>query len=239
MDAYDSSGNNLVKNADCECNYDLIGDDGFDWVWNWINNAEPKPGFVPMLGSSGEKVPSWALDISMCWTNNLRDMIKVSNALYWSRLDWSNQKVPGSQWGTDPASLRLYWGWNEIPSDRVKLTNPHNWDTIMIKLPAAICGGDGVDDSVWCLSDGAQQTLGQDLQSWTNAGYLVPGYDNISKRPGSYVVFVKEFMDQWYKWQRVFYCEDFSHWSSSIKIVFNGDIDSCYAEWGSASDSIV
>lgn len=37
------------------------------------------------------------------------------------------------------------------------MDNPGNWDAIFLKLPAAICGHDGSDDSVQCLSASGQQ----------------------------------------------------------------------------------
>merc|ERR1712151_628740 len=98
----------------------------------------------------GHGAPSWAMDLATCWTNNIRDMINIQNMVYWRRLDWNNQKVPLSHWEAEPGSLRQFWGWNEVPIDRTAIHDIKNWDTIMIKLPAAICGGTGVSDTVHC-----------------------------------------------------------------------------------------
>jgi len=235
VDAYDSSGRNLVKNADCECNDDLRGNGWGDWVDNWIENFQAKPGLPSMLGSTGLKAPSWGLDISACWVSNLRDAIQLQNQIYWSRDRWSNQKVPKSEWSQDPASLRRYWGWNEMPMNKARITNANNWDAIMIKLPADIGGRADASDSVWDLSQGARMRMAKDIEQWADAGYLVPGLDNLSNRPGSYVLFVKEFADDNYNWETMFYCEDWSESFSKIKIVFKedsgGDGGACYAEW--------
>ena len=88
--------------------------------------------------------------------NNPRDMITLQNALWLNREQWSNQQTPISNWGSDPASLRVYWGWNEVPVDR-KIDDPSNWDAIFIKLPAGLCPSRG--DSVSCLINGAQMQV--------------------------------------------------------------------------------
>lgn len=108
------------------------------------------------------------------------------------RYSWSNQMVPESNWDDKvPWSQRRYWGWNEVPMDRVKIHNVQFWDAVVIKLPAAICGHNGVDDRVACLSYGAQQQLEKDLWAHINKQLLVPGWSNVVRRPGSYVVFLK------------------------------------------------
>jgi len=236
MDAYDDYDRNLVQDADCQCNYDLKG--GYmpwdDWVYNWINHAQPKPGFESYNWFSYQKAPSWGLDVSMCWVNNPRDMINMQNSIYWHRLEWSNQLIPASDWNDDPASLRHYWGWNEVPMPKDTITLPRNWDCIMIKIPAAIGGGDGTYDSVWDMHDAAQYQLGLDLLQWTNTGFLVPGLDNIGNRPGSYVVFAREWVDEYLNWQRFFYCEYFA--AAGMKVIFEapgGDFENgaCYLDY--------
>ena len=65
-----------------------------------------------------------------------------------------------------------------------EMDNPANWDAIFLKLPAAACGG-GKADSVQCLSDGAKQQLEWDLDAYVSKKLLIPGVENVYKRPGS------------------------------------------------------
>jgi len=236
-DAVNAAGENIVQDKDCQCNYNLKGDDSSwaSWKDNWLANAEHKPGFNYEWFSQG-KAPSWALDVGMCWVSNLRDMINMQNQIFWSRYEWSSQQEPQSQWGTDGPSNRNYWGWNEIPMPTQKITNPRNWDAIVIKLPAAICGDNGQYDTVQCLLDGHKERLHNDLIQWRNDNYLKPGKDMISERPGSYVVFVREWMDGSGNWFRYFFCENFKldGKSDGVQIVYRSkDVDgygACYAD---------
>lgn len=246
-DAWDSNGENLVGTLDCECNYKLKGDDGSwaPWVWNWIENAQHKPehnyGF---LGGNG-KAPSWALDVGMCWVNNFRDVINIQNQIYWNRFDWHAQQVPNSNWNwNDPSSNRPYWGWNEIPMPAEKIRRAHNWDAIVIKLPAAICGDNGGQDTVDCLGKAQKDQLHKDLIAWKDAGHLLPGEDMITQRPGSYVVFAREWMDDYGNWFRYFFCENFKRGNSGVQIVYSpkggkyGDTGACYADYIHDSETV-
>lgn len=133
-----------------------------------------------------------------------------------------------------------YWGWNEIPVDRLAIGNPQNWDAVMIHVPAEICGGGtgGSDDAIACLSIDNQWRLEANLNKWVEAGYLIPGKDNIGSRPGSYVVFSREFyLDE--KWLRVFFCDGWTSPSGKYQIMSyaqgNDDDGACYIDWGTTS----
>merc|ERR1711918_166592 len=97
-DGSDISQKNLVQNQHCECNYDFSGD-WSQWVDKWINTG----GLLH--GSQG---PSWGMDLSMCWTNNPRDMIYLQNQLWWNRNKWSNQRLPIASYGSGPQGDRPY-----------------------------------------------------------------------------------------------------------------------------------
>lgn len=221
----------------CQCNYTLKGTpaDWSPWVAQWVKEAKPKPGFEWQAWFGDGKAPSFALDLSACWVNNPRDMFLIQNALWLARNDWSNQKIPQSQWSQSAASLRYYWGWNEVPVSNTAVHDPGNWDALAIKLPAALCGHEGYDDSVNCLPTAAQQQLEDDLTSHIEQGFLIPGYPMVTKRPGSYVVFLKEQrMQDGQTWQRFFYCEPWISPNKKYKIVFNpdsaSDAGACYID---------
>lgn len=227
-----SDGLNLVSDYFCQCDY-TFADDWSHWVWQWVNYATPKPQGVDKttwLGQNGVLAPSRALDMSACWMNNPRDMIGLQNQLYWLSDKWSNQLAPASQRSDDPQSYQVYWGWNEVPIGRDVATNAELWDAVMIKLPAALCGGDvpyaGGDDTLWCLADQQQLALQKDLHRWVEKGFLIPGADSISSRPGSYMVLAREWVDEDYNWQRFFFCENFE--GSSYNIVYKDSNDG----WG-------
>jgi len=235
-DAYDTNGVNLVQDRDCQCNYDFSGDWN-DWVRHWIEYAVPKQEVSSGNWFQGGLAPSRALDMVGCWTNNVRDMIQIQNALYWARADWSNQRTPQTYWSKDPQSTRIYWGWNEIPMDRESLIDPANHDATMIKLPASVCGNGGGDDTLWCLTDGAANALERDLDKWANGGFLVPGVDHIAEQPGSYIVFLREYVDDNYNWQKYFFCESCTSPNNRWQIVFqpmdsNNPTGACYIQAG-------
>jgi hypothetical protein len=259
---------NLVGNANCECNYGLNGNDWKDWLDEFINHLQQKPTFQQdrwWLGGSGGLAPSWAMDATMCWVSNPRDLIMMQNTLFWHREDWNNQQVPLADWrsGESP-EMRKYWGWNEIPVDRNIVEDTSNWDAVMIKLPADICNNHwGAQDTVWCLGDWEQQDLENQLDQFVQQGKLKPGAENVGYRPGSYVVFVREWGTLWgsslessrnhsrevgssfsgVNWQRWFYCEDWISPNGKYKITPvakdqdpNGN-GACYIEYGGAPPS--
>jgi hypothetical protein len=224
-DSQDSS-NNLVGDANCQCNYGLSGNDWADWLWQMSNKLKQKPGYENRNWLNGNgPAPSWAMDATICWVNNPRDLIKMQNQLWWNKQSWNNQMVPASNWDAwTVEEIRKYWGWNEIPVDRNVVEDANNWDAVMIKLPAAICGDGsmGGDDTAQCLGTQEKQALDEDLGSFVDSGKLIPGIGNLGGHPGSDVVFAREY-GQFYSsstkegelgssaqgtnWQRWFYCE--------------------------------
>lgn len=235
---------NLVRNANCECNYALNGNEWKDWFDEFSTNLKQKDAFADSrywLGGGGGKAPSWAMDATMCWVSNPRDLIMMQNQLYWNRQNWNNQRVPLSDWGSgDSPEMRKYWGWNEIPVDRNIVEDTNHWDAVMIKLPTDICNNHfGSQDTVWCLGDSEQWDLENQLEQFVQQGKLVPGAGNIGSRPGSYVVFVRDWGSPWgssvessrnhtrevgssfsgVNWQRWFYCEDWWSPHNKYKIV--------------------
>merc|ERR1712176_1237063 len=122
-------------------------------------------------------------------------MIKLQNAYWFERYNWANQISPQSSWSNDnPSSLRRYWGWNEVPISREVARNEALRDTMMIQLPAAICGADGGADSIRCLGGGQQLNLEGDLDIWIQNKIAFLGAEYIAKQPGSYVVLVRQWM---------------------------------------------
>lgn len=243
QDAWNPNGMNLVGNADCECEYGWRDDWG-SWVENWIAYATPKPGLEDesWLGG-GHLAPNRALDQVSCWMNNLRDMILLQNSLWWMRWQWNNQKAPEQEWVYgDPNTVWGYWGWNEIPTNLADLTPYENHQTVFVHLPSSICGNGGGDDSVNCLGDGQQAALENDLDNWVNGpdqfGYLVPGEGNMGNRPGSYIVFVREYYNSDEdRWRKYFFCENWWGPSGKYKIVAyewsDGYDGACFVEYGS------
>lgn len=246
----ESGGLNLVMDHHCQCDW-TFNDDWSHWVQWWIDHATPKkeiPDDEHWLGGSGKGAPSRALDMASCWVNNLRDMIDLQNAFWWKRFEWSNQMAPATNWQlNDPNSQWGYWGWNEIPMTLSDMTPHQNHQAIFIHLPPSICGNGGGDDSVDCLGAGQQMALENDLDKWVhgdktdNFGYLLTGYENMAGRPGSYVVFVREWYtpaeDRWRKW---FFCEKWWGPAGKYKIVSwatgtngAGDYGACYLDTGS------
>jgi hypothetical protein len=254
-DAWDAEGNDLVEDRDCQCNYDLKGEKWSVWVSQWHGGATPKAGFGWQGWFGGGRAPSFAMDFAACWVNNPRDMIDLQNAMWFDSMEWSNQLEPTSQWDSgDAPSMRpcaaatvhrelarprphrpqvavpsrgRYWGWNEVPVAGSVMDDPANWDAIVVKLPAAVCGGQD-KDSVQCLSDGAQQQLERDLDVYVHWGMLVPGADHLHERPGSSVLFLNdEAVDAGRKFQRRFACEPWTSPSKKYVVAAAGD-GNCY-----------
>lgn len=222
-DAAASNGQDLVGDPHCQCNY-IFNDDWGHWVDTWIANNKQKPGFEWRSWFGNGKAPQWGLDTTICWVNNPRDLIGLQNNLYWKRLEWNNQKVPISNWGGGTAQDRIYWGWNEVPITRAFVDYPGNWDSLIIKLPADLCqnGDFGTYDTPDCLSKSAQYALEKNLESMEGDAFFVPGVDQISSRPGSYIVFVREhsYSANPGVWQRYFFCYDWNSPSGVYDIIF-------------------
>lgn len=264
IDQPDSSdhNSNLVGDANCQCNYGLNGNDWNDWLNEFVTRLKQKDSYAasrPWLNGGGALAPGWAMDSSICWVNNPRDLIMLQNQLHWNRESWNNQRVPLSDWGSGETSeLRKYWGWNEIPVDRDIVEDPANWDAVVVKLPADICQNNfGSWDSVWCLGSTEQWDLENQLDQFVQNGKLVPGAENVGSRPGSYVVFAREWGQTWenslgssrnhtlkagskwsgVNWQRWFFCEEWWSPGGKYHIVHMPQSDdpdgngACYIEW--------
>lgn len=240
-------GGNTVSDHHCQCNYDFKSTSWAGWVRAWSQygfNVKKDDGW---FAGGSKKGPAHALDQGSCWVNNPADMIKMQNQFYWQKQWWSNQKAPQTKWDNgDVYSLRAYWGWNEVPLDMAAARNLQLREAVVIKLPAAICnGGAGGDDTIACLGYGQQQNLESDLDLYVGNHLLIPGYDNAGKRPGSYTVFLREYVGYagvgnpptYINWQRYFFCEN---WLSPTKkyairykpIDATDDYGACYIDWG-------
>jgi len=208
--AKDGNDYSLTQDWDCQCNYGLKGNFWNDWFDHWLDYRD------------GSKL---SVDQAACWVNNIRDMVYLQNQMY-------------ARYNFETYATR-YWGWNEIPFDRETLADSQNWDAVLIHLPVEICGPGGSGDSVYCLEDNAKYKLESTLDKWVNSGYLVPGFDNIGQRPGSYVVFVREF-NQGLGWFRWFFCEYWRSPSNKYEIIANewgGDDGSCFIQFASATSN--
>lgn len=173
---------------------------------------------------------------------NPRDMIELQNELYWQRSWWNNQLVPQSDWSsTETTELRKYWGWNEVPVAKAVVNDAGSWDAIIIKLPADACQRSqwGVDDDPSCLTSDAQEQLEKDLDQYVTGGKLKVGGEHANQRPGSYVLFVREYADTSMNWQRQFFCSGWISPNSKYQVVHSnpGQSDSaCYIDWAPAPD---
>jgi len=231
--AYSATGQNLIQDHDCQCNYEFNDFGNWDqWVDAFLN------------GWTG---PMYSLDYSACWMNNPRDMIDLQNAIFWRRTDWTDGTFPWAHYG-DGVDLtphnqggfdgdRRYWGWNEVPVDKELVNNPLNWDAIIIKLPTDMGSGkyDRLSnlDNVFGLGHELALEYALNTYVWNddpNLRILVPGLENIGNRPGSYVVLVREFPDSNGNFFREFYCETWTSPNARYQIVYDNDM--CYMAWG-------
>merc|ERR1719253_827252 len=222
IDQYDAGDPNLVGTNACECNYDLKGNFWRDWVNQWINHGAAKSGYSWMGWFGSGKAPSFGMDFAACWVNNPRDMINMQNAMWWLKDSWNNLLLPKSfpYDGGNPQSQRRYWGWNEIPLDKSKVENAENWDAVVIKLPPTACGGDGKSDAPHCLSSDAGYHL-EGLFDWYIAqNFLKSGAQYAGQRPGSYVVFLKEYFVGNRHWQRQFFCDGWKSPGGKYEVVY-------------------
>jgi len=208
-----NNNQNLVGSRWCECNYNFKGN-WYAWVEQWISHAWNKKSQDGWFDGGSKLAPSHALDQAACWMNNPRDMIDLQNVIYWKRTTWSNQKAPASKWDVaNLPTLRSYWGWNEVPVSIDVARNAALRSAVVIKLPAALCPfSDGGMDTIACLPYGHQRNLEGDIDVWVQNGILRLGFGNVKNRPGSYVVFAREWANvgpgyAYANWQRWFYCE--------------------------------
>lgn len=244
-----SDKGDLVSDSNCQCNY-KFRDDWNEWVEVWTWHTQQKPGFEnrDWLDGSGKLAPAWGVDTAACWVNNPRDMIGIQNALYWQRSSWNNQLIPASDWSSKSSEeYRKYWGWNEIPVSKLIVDDALNWDAIIIKLPADLCenGAWGGDDIPDCLSADGKNQLEQDLDLFVQQGKLVPGMQNAGNRPGSYILFAREYGQTYgasggddfgVNWSRYFFCTNWVSPSGKYQVVHAnpGDDSVCYFDYASS-----
>ena len=233
-DAVNSQGTNLVQDRDCQCSYSLKGDGWNTWVKQWLQHATPKKGQEWQGWFRHGKAPSFALDYAACWVNNPRDMIELQNALYYHRYQWSNQMLPSSHWNDyATTTLRMYWGWNEVPVSQTDMDNRNNWDAIFIRLPAAVCGGKS-NDSVQCLEQGAQHQLEDEINNYVNGGHIVTKF--------TLIVFLNEEVyhdaDGTPKFRKRFACESWRSPSGKYQVIVGSD-GNCQVQknWDDAEDA--
>jgi hypothetical protein len=239
VDAYNKQNDNLVQDGNCQCNY-AFKSNWNDWVTNWIQHNKQKAGFEwrSWLGGSNKKAPTWAIDTTMCWVNNPKDMIAMQNAMYARRHDWNNGKAPSLDTHGD-ALARRYWGWNEVPVSAKLTSDPTNTCAYMIKLPANICSRHK-PDAIDCLGKEQQSQLEEDLAALVNKGNIKLGKGEVKNRPGSYVVVVREYDAGGGNYQRQFFCQQWSSPARKFELVFDpiSGTDStgvCYLDGGSAA----
>jgi len=237
---------NIVQSYNCECNYSLKTNWWQDWVKQWMAHAHNKvytDHRYDWMGwfSHGRGTPSWGVDLAACWVNNPRDMIQIQNAMWWFKDTWNNLYVPQSLKLDEyhPEAQRRYWGWNEVPVSNTQVLNASHWDAVFIKLPPSACGDSGKQDKMSCLTSPAALRLESLIDWYVSRKYLLPGAANIKKRPGSYVVLLREWYAGKKHWQREFFCDS---WTSSAparkyNIVFEPISSSskqgvCYIDYG-------
>jgi len=183
-------------------------------------------------GAIGGSGPSWANDIAACWMNNIRDMIKLQNQLWWKRWEWSDRSVPFVEYDRSIAwKNRNYWGWNEIPVSRDVITNMDNWDAIMIKLPADACSSNnGRNDALNCYDPRFHHAIENSIDAHVQGGYLGVGRSAI---PSSSMVLAREYMDDDGNYFREFFCESWVSPNGIYQIVFeldDGSGGACYLD---------
>jgi len=168
--------------------------------------------------------------------NNPRDMIELQNAMYKRRHEWNNQLAPISNWSSGkPDDIRRYWGWNEVPVNSTAIADHNNWDAVIVKLPANICKvANGTMDNATCLDSDARKNLETDLQFFVSKQHLKIGAAHLDEKPGSNVVFVREFQIGLDHWEREFFCANWTSPSKRFRIVHLTDAEhgksACYTD---------
>merc|ERR1711907_301504 len=209
------------------------------------------------MGSSGKRRvhgggPQYLADYAACWVNNPTDMIDLANALYFRRAEWLNGQYPDSAAQGTVQEERRYPGWTEVPVENTSVKNQDNWTTMGIRLPANVCNdsdGSKTSGSITlindCLDSTAKVNLECQITDYVELGYIKPGSDNITKRPGSYVTIIKDYQVQDStrpgQFERKFYCENWVSPNQYWQIVYVAKDDpngngkgACYIEFGPA-----
>merc|ERR1712136_694026 len=95
---------------------------------------------------------------------------------------------------------------------------------------------DGFSWDGWFAGGKAQLTMESDLSTFVSKNVIFPGRRQRSNKPGSNVLFVKQYQIKTDLWNRQFFCESMTTVSGTWKIV-EAD-SSCYLESGSSSVSV-
>ena len=154
-----SGAANLTSSLNCECNSKAYGGTTAKWS-AWLDE------YIKSVGHEKKKpnAPAWgyAIDFAACWVTDMNDMILLQNLLWSRKAEWNNQHDPNTRWDdSNLASLRYYWGWNEVPAKRDELRLTSNWDALAVTLPVQVCADqpefakDGTQDTPECM-DGFQ-----------------------------------------------------------------------------------
>eukprot|EP00450_Noctiluca_scintillans_P017318 CAMPEP_0194528084 /NCGR_PEP_ID=MMETSP0253-20130528/64403_1 /TAXON_ID=2966 /ORGANISM="Noctiluca scintillans" /LENGTH=423 /DNA_ID=CAMNT_0039373107 /DNA_START=40 /DNA_END=1311 /DNA_ORIENTATION=- len=202
LDEYDTNGENLVGDKSCQCN-PVFKDNWGDWVSLFAKNTDYSDH--ELHGDRG-----------ICWVDNIKDMINLQNWLYWSRADWT--PTPCMFTGSEEIE---YMGWNEVPFMRTVIDDPTNWDAFVIKLPGAVCGGNGDDDVLECLDAQKTSRLNYRIGQYDSSGHILVGSSYIGTRPGSYAVVAKQYKDTYDNWFVFFFCQSWKPSSQPYQMVFN------------------
>jgi len=223
---------NIAENRDCQCNTVFVG---YPDCKPWVHSGTPSDG----TAAAGAEYNCWdrwidhwvqygtgdtggfptninLRDVAGCWMTNMRDMINLQNWFWLKRFDYSTT--------TD---AHEYWGWNEIPVTSAITDDSNNHETLAIVVPQ---GQGSLND----ISHFEKDALVGQMDWYYNAGYLVPGLDNIKNRPGSYIVMIKQIADGNGNYGQYFFCQNVD--LGKYKVVFNQMVDgadpgSCYVDW--------
>jgi hypothetical protein len=122
-----------------------------------------------------------------------------------------------------------------------------NWDAVIIKLPADLCqNGWGEFDTPDCLDHEGQIQLEQDLDLFVQQNKLIPGAENAGNRPGSYILFAREYGQTYgtsgaddfgVNWSRYFFCASWVSPNGKYQVVYDnsGKDDVCYFDKASSA----
>lgn len=214
---------NIAKNYDCQCNDQFVDyadckpyiysghpkqSNCWDrWVDHWLQygGSDIPGGFPASIGFR---------DNAACWMNNIRSMINLQNWFWLKRAEWTTDSDP-----------HTYWGWNEIPVSKYITDDSQYHESLAIVLPEGV-------GSLNDFSTSQIDNLVAAMDWYVKKGYLVPGVDNVRKRPGSYVVQIKQIEDNNGNYGQYFFCQDMD--LVKYKIVFSRvtkkDTGTCYID---------
>ncbi len=159
----------LFADKSCQINYG---------AWNLSSTGtmgDSVEGWRPWIqrfreGAEAQHTPvcAWAADLAIGWMNNPRPMITLQNALWVYREEWCDSS---SEEPKDPNSFDHYWGWNEIPFSRDRITNKDISTCYIIVLPP--CEIFNITLSTWLTSNPkCVQNLIEQLNNYENSSSI-------------------------------------------------------------------